>query len=45
MPRVNWSLIAEFLTSAREHDLAELRVLLAAHPILINALDPLIGAR
>ena len=39
MPRVNWSLIAEFLTSARERDLAELRLLLAAHPILINALD------
>lgn len=39
MPRIYWRLIAEFLTSAREHDLAELRLLLAAHPILINALD------
>lgn len=39
MPRIYRRLIAEFLTSAREHDLAELRLLLAAHPILINALD------
>ncbi len=39
MPRIYWSLIDEFLTSAREHDLAELRLLLAAQPILINALD------
>ena len=39
MPRIYWRLIAEFLTSAREHDLAEVRLVLAAHPILINALD------
>lgn len=39
MRRICWSLIAEFLTSAGEHDLAELRLLLAEQPILINALD------
>ena len=39
MPRIRWHLIAEFVTSARENSLAELRLLLDAHPILINALD------
>ena len=39
MPRICWKLIGEFLNSARENDVAELRLLLDACPILINALD------
>ena len=39
MPRIYWHLIAEFVNSARENNVLELRALLDAHPILINALD------
>ena len=39
MPRIHWHLIAEFVNSARENNVLELRALLDAHPILINALD------
>ena len=38
MPRICWKLIGEFLNSARENDVAELRLLLDAYPTLINAL-------
>ena len=39
MPRISWKLIGEFLNSARENDVTELRLLLDSYPILINALD------
>ena len=39
VPRICWKLIGEFLNSARENDVMELRLLLDAHSILINALD------